>query len=40
LEACRQELQDGLEDWLLLGASFGHELSVVDGIELEYSEAA
>jgi predicted RNase H-like HicB family nuclease len=40
LEACRQELQDALEDWLLLGASFGHELPVVDGIELEYSEVA
>lgn len=26
LEACRQELQDALEDWILLGVSLNHEL--------------
>jgi predicted RNase H-like HicB family nuclease len=40
LEACREELQDALEDWILLGVSLNHELPVVDGIELKYSEVA
>lgn len=40
LEACRQELQDAFEDWLLLGVSLGHELPTVDGIELKYTEVA
>ncbi len=40
LDACRQELQDVLEDWILLGVSSNHELPVVDGIELKYSEVA
>jgi predicted RNase H-like HicB family nuclease len=38
LEACRQELQDVLEDWILLGVSLNHELPIVNGIELKYSE--
>ncbi len=40
LEACRQELQEALEDWILLGVSLNHELPTVDGIELKYSEVA
>jgi predicted RNase H-like HicB family nuclease len=40
LEACRQELQDALEDWILLGVSLNHGLPQVDGIELKYSEVA
>lgn len=40
LEACRQELQDALEDWILLGVSLNHDLPQVDGIELKYSEVA
>lgn len=28
LEACRQELQEALEDWILVGVSHKHELSV------------
>ena len=40
LEACRQELQEALEDWILLGVSMKHELPPVDGIELKYSEVA
>ena len=40
LEACREELQEALEDWVLLGVSLKHELPVVDGIELKYSEVA
>jgi predicted RNase H-like HicB family nuclease len=40
LESCREELQDVLEDWILLGVSLNHDLPVVDGIELKYSEVA
>ena len=40
LEACREELQEALEDWILVGISLNHELPVVDGIELKYSEVA
>jgi predicted RNase H-like HicB family nuclease len=38
LEACREELQEVLEDWILLGVSLNHDLPVVDGVELKYSE--
>jgi hypothetical protein len=31
LEACRQELQEALEDWILLGVSLNHELPVPHG---------
>jgi predicted RNase H-like HicB family nuclease len=34
LEGCREELQSTLEDWLLLGLQLGHNLPVVDGINL------
>lgn len=34
LEACREELQSALEDWLLLGLQLGHKLPVIDGINL------
>jgi predicted RNase H-like HicB family nuclease len=40
LEACRAELQEALEDWILLGVSLNHDLPVVDGIELKYSEVS
>lgn len=40
LESCREELQEVLEDWILLGVSLNHDLPVVDGIELKYSEVA
>lgn len=39
-EGCRQELQEALEDWILLGVSLSHELPVVDGIELKFREVA
>jgi len=39
LEACREELQSALEDWLILGLRMGHKLPVVDGIQLIPSEA-
>jgi predicted RNase H-like HicB family nuclease len=37
LEKCREELRSTLEDWLLLGLQLGHNLPVVDGINLNRS---
>lgn len=34
LEACRQELQDVLEGWLILGLRLGHTIPVIGGIDL------
>jgi predicted RNase H-like HicB family nuclease len=34
LEACREELEEVLEEWIVLGLRLGHSLPVVDGIEL------
>lgn len=34
LEACREELQEVLEGWIILGLRLGHSLPVIDGIEL------
>lgn len=34
LEACREELWETLEGWILLGLQLGHPLPIVDGIEL------
>lgn len=34
LEACRQELQEVLEDWLLVGLRLGHAIPVLDQIDL------
>ena len=34
LEDCREELQEVLEGWIVLGLQMGHVLPVVDGIEL------
>jgi predicted RNase H-like HicB family nuclease len=38
LEACRQELQEVLEDWLLLGLRLGHPLPIVEGIDLTVTQ--
>ena len=38
LEACREELEEVLEEWLLLGISRNHPLPVVEGIELTIKE--
>ena len=38
LEACREELAEVLEEWLLLGISRNHPLPVVEGIELTIKE--
>jgi len=32
LEECREELQNTLEDWIVLGLRLGHPLPVIDGI--------
>jgi predicted RNase H-like HicB family nuclease len=34
LEACRDELRDVLEDWILLGVYLHHRIPVIDGIDL------
>lgn len=38
LEACRSELREVLEEWLLLGLSKGHPIPVMDGIDLNIEE--
>lgn len=40
LEACRRELQEVLEDWILVRVADGLALPVVDGIELAIARAA
>lgn len=39
LEDCREELQNVLEDWLILGLRLGHKIPVVAGIRLIPAEA-
>ena len=39
LEACREELQSALEDWLVLGSHMGHKIPVVASIQLLPAEA-
>ena len=34
LDGCREELQEVLEGWIVLGLQMGHPLPVVDGIEI------
>ena len=40
LEACREELAEVLEEWILLGVSRQQSLPVIDGIELTVKEVA
>ena len=35
LEMCREQLQEVLEGWIILGLRLGHSLPVVDGIQLD-----
>ncbi len=35
LEACRAQLQEVLEGWIILGLRLGHELPTLDGIKLD-----
>jgi predicted RNase H-like HicB family nuclease len=34
LEACREDLQDALEGWLILGFRLGHSFPILEGINL------
>ncbi len=40
LEACREELQEALEEWIILGLKMSHSLPSVDGISLNMNEVA
>ena len=40
LEGCREELQEVLEGWIVLGLRLGHSLPAVDGIELVLEQEA
>jgi predicted RNase H-like HicB family nuclease len=40
LEACRDELEDVLEEWILLRVSRHLELPIVDGLSPRVTEAA
>ncbi len=40
LEACREELEEVLEEWILLRVSRKLPLPIVDGIELTIKEVA
>lgn len=40
LEACRDDLKDALEGWILLGLQLGHTLPVVEGINLNLKQEA
>ena len=40
LEACREELREVLEEWIVLGLKMGHVLPVMNGIELNVREVA
>ena len=40
LEACREELQEVLEEWMVLGLKMGHLLPPIDGLTLTIHEVA
>jgi predicted RNase H-like HicB family nuclease len=40
LEECRDQLEEVLEEWLLIGISRHHSLPVIDGIDLTVKESA
>ncbi len=40
LEACREQLQEVLEEWILLGLKMGHPLPSIGGITLTIQEVA
>ena len=37
LEACRDQLQEVLEGWIVLGLRLGHQLPEIDGLRLDTS---
>ena len=40
LEACRQELQEVLEEWILVGLTLRHHIPTIDGIEPNVRDVA
>jgi predicted RNase H-like HicB family nuclease len=40
LDSCRDQLQEVLEDWIVLGLRLGHKMPVVDSIKLMDVEVA
>jgi predicted RNase H-like HicB family nuclease len=38
LEACREELQEALEEWIVLGLRMGHLLPEIEGISLNVDD--
>jgi predicted RNase H-like HicB family nuclease len=40
LEACREELREVLEEWIIAGLKMGHTLPSIDGITLTIQEVA
>ena len=38
LEECRDELQQVLEEWIVLGLRLGKSIPAIDGIELKVAE--
>ena len=34
LRECEKELQSTLEDWILVGLKLGHQLPIIDGLDL------
>ena len=40
LEVCREELQEVLEAWVILGLKMGHPIPAIDGVALTVQEVA
>lgn len=40
LEACREELREVLEEWIIVGLKMGHAIPSIDGISLTIREVA
>ena len=40
LDSCREQLQEVLDGWILLGLHLGHGLPEVDGVHLEMRKEA
>lgn len=38
LEACREELQEVLEEWIILGLKMGHTIPIINNIDLNRQE--
>ena len=40
LEACREELREVLEEWIILGLKMDHPIPVIEGIDINIKEVA